>query len=169
MCSLFSDLVNDSLTEYTYDADLAGLAYNLGAHSFGIAISLNGYNDKLPDLTRRIIEATWSLQVRQDRLEVMKEKVNWILLYYYLCEANVLGLAQASVGKLFHVPKLPAFGLLRTAYPHARYMDSGGAATRSLWWVCFMLAAKPVNEVSWTVRYHYGRSQVPLHSAPRER
>ncbi|KAN0077100.1 Metalloenzyme, LuxS/M16 peptidase-like protein [Tylopilus felleus] len=72
---LFSDLVNDSLTEYTYDADLAGLAYYLGALSIGVEMSLSGYNDKLPDLTRRIIEAVRNLQVRQDRLEVMKEKL----------------------------------------------------------------------------------------------
>lgn len=76
MSSLFSDLVNDSLTEYTYDADLAGLAYNLGAHSLGVSISLKGYNDKLHELTRRIIEAIKNLQVRQNRLDVMKEKVN---------------------------------------------------------------------------------------------
>ena len=75
LCSLFSDLVNDSLTEYTYDADLAGLAYNFGAQSLGVSIFLNGYNDKLPDLTRRIIGAARNLHVRQDRLEVMKEKV----------------------------------------------------------------------------------------------
>ncbi|KAG8217686.1 Metalloenzyme, LuxS/M16 peptidase-like protein [Butyriboletus roseoflavus] len=72
---LFSDLVNDSLTEYTYDADLAGLAYNLGAHSLGVAISLKGYNDKLPDLARRIVEALRNLQIRQDRLELTKEKL----------------------------------------------------------------------------------------------
>lgn len=142
MCSLFSDLVNDSLTEYTYDADLAGLAYNLGAHNLGFAISLKGYNDKLPDLTRRVIEAVRNLQVRQDRLEVMKEKVNEFFLHCCPCQANMSGLAQASVGKLFRVPKLPAFGLLRATYPYARCMDSRGAATRNLWWVCFMLTAK---------------------------
>ncbi|KAF8136542.1 Metalloenzyme, LuxS/M16 peptidase-like protein [Boletus edulis] len=85
---LFSDLVNDSLTEYTYDADLAGLAYNLGAHSLGVAISLSGYNDKLPDLAQRIVEAVRNLQVRQDRLEVMKEKLkhqweNFFMLQSY--------------------------------------------------------------------------------------
>lgn len=133
MCSLFSDLVNDSLTEYTYDADLAGLEYNLGAHSLGFSISLSGYNDKLPDLTRRIIEAVKNLQTHQDRLEVVKEKVNGIFFHCHACTANVSDLARASVGKLFHVPKLPAFGLLRATYPYAWCMDSGGAATRSLW------------------------------------
>ncbi|KAH7889516.1 Metalloenzyme, LuxS/M16 peptidase-like protein [Phlebopus sp. FC_14] len=72
---LFSDLVNDSLTEYTYDADLAGLGYNFGAYSLGVAISLKGYNDKLPELAKRIVEAVKNLQVRQDRLDVMKEKL----------------------------------------------------------------------------------------------
>ncbi|KAF8559745.1 hypothetical protein OG21DRAFT_1550390 [Imleria badia] len=72
---LYSDLVIDSLTEYTYDADLAGLAYNFGTHTLGVSISLSGYNDKLPDLTRRIIGAARNLHVHQDRLEVMKEKL----------------------------------------------------------------------------------------------
>lgn len=84
MCSLFSDLVDDSLTEYTYDADLAGLTYNLGAHSLGVAMSVKGYNDKLPDFTRRIVEAVRNLQVCPDRLEVMKEKVNGIFLHHCL-------------------------------------------------------------------------------------
>ncbi|KAG9318652.1 Metalloenzyme, LuxS/M16 peptidase-like protein [Chiua virens] len=72
---LFSDLVNDSLTEYAYDADLAGLGYNMGAHNLGVTISVKGYNDKLPQLTRRIIETVRNLQVHQDRLEIMKEKL----------------------------------------------------------------------------------------------
>lgn len=85
VCSFFADLVNDSLTEYTYDADLAGLAYNLSADSLGVTISLNGYNDKLPDLVRRIVEAVRNLQVRQNRMEVTKEKVNGTFLHCYAC------------------------------------------------------------------------------------
>lgn len=139
--SLFSDLVNDSLTEYTYDADLAGLAYNFGAQSLGVSIFLNGYNDKLPDLTRRIIGAARNLHVRQDRLEVMKEKVGGTSAIA-MSEANVSDLAQASMGKLFHVPKLPAFGLLHETYPHARRVDSGATATRSVRWVGFMFPAQ---------------------------
>ena len=130
VCSLFSDLVNDSLAECTYDADLAGLGYHLGAHSFGVTVSLSGYNDKLPDLTRRIIEAVRNLQVRRDRLEVMKEKV--IGVFVAVFHANMSGSAQASMGKN-HVPKLRAFGLLRAKYPHPQSMDSGGATTRGVW------------------------------------
>lgn len=142
MCSLFSDLVNDSLTEYAYDADLAGLAYNLGAQSLGITMSVKGYNDKLPDFIRRIVEAVRNLQVRQDRLEVMKEKVIEIFLRRYVCKADIPDLAQASMGKLFHVSKLPTFRLLRATCSHAQCMDGRGAATRSLWWACFILTAK---------------------------
>ncbi|KIK90629.1 hypothetical protein PAXRUDRAFT_831530 [Paxillus rubicundulus Ve08.2h10] len=72
---LFSDLVNDSLTEYTYDADLAGLSYSFGAYSLGVAMYWKGFNDKLPDLSRRVVGVARNLQVHQDRLEVMKEKL----------------------------------------------------------------------------------------------
>ena len=39
---LFADLVNDSLTEFSYDADLAGLSYNYASHSFGTQLIIGG-------------------------------------------------------------------------------------------------------------------------------
>jgi insulysin len=53
---LFADLVGDSLTEFSYDADLAGLSYNYASHSFGTYLVIGGYNDKLPVLLRHIFE-----------------------------------------------------------------------------------------------------------------
>jgi insulysin len=72
---LLADLVGDSLTEISYDADLAGLSYNYASHSFGTYLVIGGYNDKLPALLRHIFEKIKGLEVEQDRLNVMKEKV----------------------------------------------------------------------------------------------
>ncbi|KAH7923541.1 hypothetical protein BV22DRAFT_1015236 [Leucogyrophana mollusca] len=72
---LFSELVGDSLTEFSYDADLAGLSYNFGSHSLGLSVLLSGYNDKLSVLGRHVLETVKNLQIRSDRLEVMKEQV----------------------------------------------------------------------------------------------
>jgi len=73
--SLYADLVNDSLTEYAYDGDLAGLSYNFSLSSLGVFITLSGYNDKLHVLLQHILEKVKTLEVKPDRLEVMKEQV----------------------------------------------------------------------------------------------
>ncbi|KAG1754340.1 Metalloenzyme, LuxS/M16 peptidase-like protein [Suillus lakei] len=75
MTRLFADLVNDSLQEFAYDAELAGLVFHSGSHHLGLMITLDGYNDKLPILARRVMETVRNLQVREDRLSVIKEKV----------------------------------------------------------------------------------------------
>ena len=72
---LFADLVGDSLTEFSYNADLAGLSYNYASHSFGTQLVIGGYNDKLLLLLRHIFEKIMGLKVTQDRLDVMKEQV----------------------------------------------------------------------------------------------
>ena len=75
MLRLFVDLVGDSLTEFSYDADLAGLSYNYSSHSFGTYLVIGGYNDKLPLLLQNIFEKIRGLEVRPERLSVMKEQV----------------------------------------------------------------------------------------------
>lgn len=72
---LFVDLVIDSLTEYAYDADLAGLKYDFGSTVTGLYISLSGYNDKLHVLAKDVLEKIRKLDLKEDRLAVMKEQV----------------------------------------------------------------------------------------------
>ena len=80
-CRLFADLVNDSLTEFSYDADLAGLSYNYASHPFGTYVALSGYNDKLPLLLHHIFEKIKGLKVKPDRLNVMKEQVGVCVVF----------------------------------------------------------------------------------------
>jgi insulysin len=68
--------VTDALDEYSYDADLAGLTYLFEASSLGFYVIISGYNDKLHVLLRNVLEKAKSLEVRADRLGVIKEKVN---------------------------------------------------------------------------------------------
>jgi insulysin len=75
MTRLFADLINDSLQEFAYDAELAGLVFHSGSHHLGLMITLDGYNEKLPVLARRVLETVRNLQVLEDRLAVIKEKV----------------------------------------------------------------------------------------------
>lgn len=68
------------MTEFAYDADLAGLSYNFSAQMLGVSVVLSGYNDKLHVLARDIFERVRNVQLRADRLEVMKDQVRRSLL-----------------------------------------------------------------------------------------
>ncbi|KDN45284.1 hypothetical protein K437DRAFT_256623 [Tilletiaria anomala UBC 951] len=72
---LFVELVKDALTEYSYDAELAGLGYNIESHTDGIGLAVDGYNDKLAVLCKYILEAVASFQVDKKRFEILKDQV----------------------------------------------------------------------------------------------
>ncbi|KAG6851274.1 hypothetical protein H0H93_011710 [Arthromyces matolae] len=74
MTKLYADIVNDSLTEYSYDADLAGLTYNFMPLTNGLFLSVHGYNDKLNVLVKKVLDTLNSLSVDPQRLAVMKEQ-----------------------------------------------------------------------------------------------
>lgn len=82
MARLYTDLVRDDLEEYAYDAELAGLQYNVALAGRNIIIDISGYNDKLPVLLQRVVSAMRDLDIRQERFEVVKERAtrsykNW--------------------------------------------------------------------------------------------
>lgn len=74
---LYADLVDHSLTEFAYDADLAGLSYTFTPHNLGILISLSGYNDKLHVLGRAVFNKARNLVIRSDELNIVKERVEF--------------------------------------------------------------------------------------------
>ena len=47
MRRMYTELVNDALTEYAYDASLAGLSYNFGSYDRGVFLAASGYNEKV--------------------------------------------------------------------------------------------------------------------------
>lgn len=69
------ELLKDALTEYSYDAELAGLWYNLEASMDGLGLSVHGYNDKLPDLVLHILKTMRSFSVDPTRFELIKDQV----------------------------------------------------------------------------------------------
>lgn len=82
MTRLYVDLVKDSLTEFSYDASLAGLQYDLGSTILGLSMTLSGYNDKLHVLAQHVLEKARNLDVREDRLAVIKENVGYLSELY---------------------------------------------------------------------------------------
>jgi insulysin len=81
---LFADLIRDALEEYSYDAELAGLQYNVSLDSRGLVIEVSGYNDKLPVLLEQVLMTMRDLEIRDDRFDIIKERLtrgyrNWEL------------------------------------------------------------------------------------------
>ncbi|KAH9898898.1 ubiquitin carboxyl-terminal hydrolase-like protein [Xylariomycetidae sp. FL2044] len=72
---LFTDLVRDALEEYSYDAELAGLQYNVSLDSRGLFFEVSGYNDKLPVLLEQVLLTMRDLDVKDDRFEIVKERL----------------------------------------------------------------------------------------------
>mmetsp|Transcript_48832 Transcript_48832/g.140380 ORF Transcript_48832/g.140380 Transcript_48832/m.140380 type:complete len:1013 (-) Transcript_48832:12-3050(-) len=54
--AIWSSAAMEELNEYAYDAEVAGLFYQLSANSRGISLRLAGYQDKLPLLLRKVAE-----------------------------------------------------------------------------------------------------------------
>ncbi|RSL78326.1 hypothetical protein CEP52_017643 [Fusarium oligoseptatum] len=85
---LFSDLVRDALEEYSYDAELAGLQYNISLDSHGLCLNVSGYNDKLPVLLEKVVTTMRDLDIKEDRFEIVRERLtrgynNWQLQSSY--------------------------------------------------------------------------------------
>ena len=85
---LFSDLVRDALEEYSYDAELAGLQYNVSLDSRGLFLDVSGYNDKLPVLLEQVVTTMRDLDIKEDRFEIVRERLvrgynNWQLQSSY--------------------------------------------------------------------------------------
>jgi len=79
---LYCRLVKDALNEYAYDAEIAGLEYNLGPHSLGLDLEISGYNDKMPLLLEKLLLKMRDLEITPDRFKVIKDKLarelrNW--------------------------------------------------------------------------------------------
>ncbi|KAG6018861.1 hypothetical protein E4U41_003534 [Claviceps citrina] len=85
---LFAELVRDALEEYSYDAELAGLEYDVGLDSPGLYLELSGYNDKLPVLLEKVVVTMRDLNIKDERFVIVKERLtrgykNWDLQSSY--------------------------------------------------------------------------------------
>ena len=79
---MFCQLVKDALVEYSYDAEIAGLEYELGDYNEGIEIGVSGYNDKISVLLNKVLVTMRDLEVKPDRFKIVKERLlrgyrNW--------------------------------------------------------------------------------------------
>ncbi|KAI9687438.1 MAG: Insulinase (Peptidase M16) [Bogoriella megaspora] len=82
LSNLYRELVTDALSEYGYDAEIAGLRYDIMTHYLGLDITVSGYNDKLSVLLEKVLLQMRDLEVKDERFKVIHERVtrgfkNW--------------------------------------------------------------------------------------------
>lgn len=75
MGQVYKELVEDSLTEYSYDAELAGLDYGISLHSQGMDVAVSGYNDKMAVLLEKVLISIRDLAVKDERFDIIKERL----------------------------------------------------------------------------------------------
>ena len=57
VAKLFSGIIQEELIQVSYDANMAGLAYSVGATSRGLDISFWGFNDTLDELVKEVFRS----------------------------------------------------------------------------------------------------------------
>ncbi|VVC46432.1 Hypothetical protein CINCED_3A022791, partial [Cinara cedri] len=72
--SLFVRLINDNISEYTWDATRAGLHLSIEPSSNGFKILLNGFSHKLHILLKKTIEKLLAFKIDPLRFDILKEE-----------------------------------------------------------------------------------------------
>ncbi|KAJ2223917.1 metalloprotease, partial [Coemansia sp. RSA 485] len=72
---LFVLILKDSLAEITYDAQIAGLWFNIRESVSGISLQIDGFDDKLVKLLRILLESVKSYRVDDTQFEMYSREV----------------------------------------------------------------------------------------------
>ncbi|CAG8625900.1 11505_t:CDS:10 [Acaulospora morrowiae] len=72
---LYVNMVNDSLTEFSYGASIAGLSYYFDSWREGIIIAVLGYNHKATHLLEKILERVKNFTIDPKRFAKIKAKL----------------------------------------------------------------------------------------------
>ncbi|KYN00390.1 PREDICTED: insulin-degrading enzyme-like [Cyphomyrmex costatus] len=70
---MFIKLFHDSLTEYTYAANLAGLRWKIANSEYGIILFISGYDNKQHVLLEKLMDRMINFKVDPKRFEILKE------------------------------------------------------------------------------------------------
>ncbi|XP_058832419.1 insulin-degrading enzyme [Topomyia yanbarensis] len=71
---MFVQLFKDHLNEYMYAADLAGLRLMVANTTYGISVSIGGYNHKQHILLDKVLNDLYSFKIDEKRFEILKEQ-----------------------------------------------------------------------------------------------
>ncbi|MGX9417281.1 insulinase family protein [Vibrio sp. WJH972] len=75
MVRLCVEMFLDSLVEETYQAEIAGMSYNMYAHQGGVTLSLSGFNAKQLELLKLILHRFTHREFNQPRFDTIKTQL----------------------------------------------------------------------------------------------
>lgn len=75
MGSLLCDMIDDELNDIRYYASMVGMDLSVQSYKDVIALKMGGYNDKLPEFSKQILEKFVLYEPNHERFESMKYKV----------------------------------------------------------------------------------------------
>jgi len=70
----FESLLAEWILDNLYDAILMSYSFSFSATNNGIEMSISGYNDKIKDLTKHLLESFRHLQMKQEDFNRVKDK-----------------------------------------------------------------------------------------------
>lgn len=79
MTRLCVEMFLDALAKETYQAEIAGMGYNLYAHQGGVTLTLSGFSQKLPQLMEVILRKFAQRDFQPKRFATIKQQMtrNW--------------------------------------------------------------------------------------------
>ncbi len=79
MTRLCVEMFLDALAKETYQAEIAGMGYNLYAHQGGVTLTLSGFSQKLPQLMEVILRKFAQRDFQPKRFDSIKQQMirNW--------------------------------------------------------------------------------------------
>lgn len=80
LAKLFTKMLSESLNEYAYAADIAGLTYEISNSANGFELRMKGYNDKQPVLLQKIFERFRTLVIDLDMFSAILESVRYLVI-----------------------------------------------------------------------------------------
>ncbi|MCC5879469.1 MAG: insulinase family protein [Idiomarina sp.] len=77
---VWCELVHDKLNEQCYDAEVAGIHFNIYPQQSGISIHLSGFSERQPELLARILKALTNFEFDDDRFNNIQHHLyhNWL-------------------------------------------------------------------------------------------
>eukprot|EP01104_Vermistella_antarctica_P017836 TRINITY_DN6412_c0_g1_i1.p1 TRINITY_DN6412_c0_g1~~TRINITY_DN6412_c0_g1_i1.p1 ORF type:complete len:1087 (+),score=280.46 TRINITY_DN6412_c0_g1_i1:370-3261(+) len=75
LTTMFCEMVQDHLNEYTYYADIAGLMFELRKAVQGVKLVVRGFNQKLPLLLAKVVTAMVNFDPDETRFTLIREQL----------------------------------------------------------------------------------------------
>jgi secreted Zn-dependent insulinase-like peptidase len=120
MTRLFIDLYADAIVEEHYDAELAGIHYNLYSHQSGMTLQLSGISTKQEQLLPLLLSSLLRCQFCQEKFELFKQQ---LITHWKNAESS------KSISQLFATlsavmqPKSPSSQTLTSALESISFKD----------------------------------------------